>query len=84
MTYKTIEQASFGATYKHDANTFTVYEIGEYDENSVLAGQQSRTFLDSFDSFEDAKEAFPDAELIDGSTYQEPSLHHLPDGPDDY
>lgn len=82
MSYKTIEQGSRGATYKNGMNTFTVYEIGVYPRSSVLAGQQSRRFLDSFNSLEEAKEAFPDAKFIQGSTYREPYLNHLSDDED--
>lgn len=81
-SYKTIEQGSRGATYRESASTFTVYEIGTYSRSSVLAGQQSRKWLDSFDSLEEAQAAFPDAEFIEGSTYREPSLGHLSDDGD--
>lgn len=82
-TYKTIEQGSRGATYQNDMDTWTVYEIGTYPRSSVLAGQQSRTWLDEFKSLEEAKAAYPDAELINGTTYREPSLNHLPDEGDE-
>lgn len=87
-TYQVIEHASRGATYQHAEGTYTVYEIGTYPRSSVLAGQQSRTFLDSFEgptALADAKKAYPKARLS-GSTYREPSLNHLPDpeGPDPY
>ena len=39
-----------------------VYGIGTYERSSVLAGQTMRVFLDSFDSIEDARAAFPDAD----------------------
>lgn len=81
-SYKVIEQGSRGATYQNDANTFTVYEIGTYPRSSVLAGQQSRTWLDQFESLADAQKAHPDAQLS-GDTYREPSLMHLPDEGDD-
>ena len=81
-SYKTIEQGSRGATYRESNSTFTVYEISKYPRGSVLAGQQSRRYLDSFDSLGEAKEAYPDAELIGGSTYREPFLGHLSDDSD--
>jgi len=49
-----------------------------------LAGQQMRVFLDSFNSLDQARKAFPDANSIKGSTYREPCLDHLSDGPDNY
>ena len=81
-SYQTIEQGSRGATYRHDSGHFTVYEIGVYPRSSVLSGQQRRTFLDDFESLDAAKAAYPDAELINGTTYREPSLAHLPDEDD--
>lgn len=55
-----IEFPSVGRTYAH--NTYTVYEYGTYSRSSVLAGQMSRTFLDSYDTLEEARAAFPGAE----------------------
>jgi hypothetical protein len=75
--YKTIEKASRGATYQNGADTFTVYAIDAYPRHSVLAGQQRRRFLDTYESEKAAREAHPDAELIAGTTYREPSLNHL-------
>lgn len=84
--YKVIEQGSRGATYQNDMDTFTVYEIGTYPRHSVLAGQQSRRWVNDFRSLAEAQAAHPDAQFS-GSTYREPSLHHLPgdgDGSNDY
>lgn len=89
MAHRTIEEASYGTTYRHRPGTFTVYEIGVYPRGSVLEGQQMRSFLDHFEdgtreeNLAAAKAAYPDAELIEGSTFQEPYLGHLPDD-DDY
>lgn len=85
-SYLVIEQGSRGATYQNDMDTFTVYEIGTYEESSVLAGQQRRRFVDEFKSLAEAQAAHPTAR-VSGSTYREPSLHHLPgsdDGSNDY
>ena len=38
-----------------------VYGIGTYEESSVLAGQTKRVFLDDFDTVEEAKAAYPNA-----------------------
>ena len=81
-TSKTIEFGR-GATYANDR--YTVYEHGTYPRSSVLAGQHQRVWLDDFDTLEEAKAAYPDAEdCTGGTTYQAPSLSHLPDpdGPD--
>jgi hypothetical protein len=48
----------------------------------VLAGQPCRKFVDNFETLEEAKKAYPTAREIAGTTYQPPSLNHLPDGPD--
>ena len=85
-TYQVIEQGSCGATYQNGMNKFTVYTIGRYERSSVLAGQQKRVWEDDFDSLAAAQAAYPQARFS-GSTYREPSLHHLPgdgDGSQDY
>jgi hypothetical protein len=68
--YKTIEHASHGETYQHAEGTYTVYAIGTYPRHSVLAGQQSRRFVDVFESEKAAREAHPTAILVVGTTYQ--------------
>jgi len=78
-SYQVIEQGSRGATYQNGDDTFTVYEIGTYGRGSVLAGQQRRQWLDEFQSLAEAQAAYPQAEFINGSTYREPNLNHLPD-----
>ena len=55
-----IEFPSVGRTYAH--NKYTAYEYGTYPRSSVLAGQVSRTFPDSFDTLEEARAAFPGAD----------------------
>lgn len=75
MSDLTIERGR-GATYSTDR--WTVYEHGTYERGSVLEGQSRRVWLDDFDSLEEAVVAYPDANVIEGSTYQRPSLNHLP------
>jgi hypothetical protein len=55
-----------------------VYEHGTYGRDSVLAGQSRRSWLDDFETLEEAVTAYPDARVIDGSTYQPMCLNHLP------
>lgn len=43
-----------------------VWEIGEYAESSVLAGQTRRARLDCFDTVEEAQKAYPDATVSEG------------------
>jgi len=53
-TEQTIEANKYGS--------FSVYEFGVYPRSSVLAGQTRKTFLDMFDTIEDAKSAYPQAD----------------------
>lgn len=76
MSAHTIERGR-GETYATDR--WTVYEHGTYPRGSVLAGQSRRTWVDDFDTLEEAVIAYPDAQVITGSTYRKPSLAHLPD-----
>jgi hypothetical protein len=71
----TIEPGSHGETY-HREGGFTVYGHSTYGEGSVLEGQDMRCFLDYFDTLEEAQNAFPTAEVIEGSTYQQIHIPH--------
>lgn len=75
MSDLTIERAR-GATYASDR--WAVYEHGTYERGSVLEGQSRRAWLDDFDTLEEAVIAYPDAVVCACSTYQPPSLNHLP------
>jgi hypothetical protein len=75
----TIERGR-GATYAN--NDFVVYEHTTYPRTSVLAGQPCRKWIDSFATLEEAKTKFPTAVECVGTTYQPPSLNHLPDDGD--
>ena len=72
---QTIERGR-GATYSSDR--WTVYEHGVYDRDSVLSGQSRRTWLDDFDSLEEAQKAYPEAVVCACSTYSAACLDHLP------
>jgi hypothetical protein len=66
-----------GATYAN--NRFTVYKYSIYDESSVLAGQTRRQWIDDFDTLEEARAAYPEAEVqVSHSLYRPPYLGHLP------
>jgi hypothetical protein len=54
-----IEYPSAGATYSRDE--YGVYAYGVYPDSSVLAGQPKRSFVESFDSLEEARENYPAA-----------------------
>lgn len=64
-----IEYPSVGKTYSR--NEYGVYSYGTYEASSVLAGQERRSALGSFDSLEEAQLAYPGAEWVDGSLYHE-------------
>jgi hypothetical protein len=78
--YTTIEYPSAGATYS--LPEYGVYRYDTYPRGSVLEGQERRSFLDAFETLEEAQAAYPEAEYQEGSGYVEPYLGHLPDGPD--
>jgi hypothetical protein len=75
MSYTAIEYPSSGATYSR--NEYGVYRYDEYPESSVLAGQERRSFLDSFPTLAEAKKAYPDAEES-GCGYQQLEIPHTP------
>lgn len=76
-----IEYPSMGTTYNR--KEYGVYEYSEYPRSSVLAGEEKRVFLDSFETLDQAKKAYPHAEVIEGSSFQPRSFNHLSDD-DDY
>lgn len=75
-----IEFPSRGATYSRQV--YGVYSYDRYPRSSVLAGQQRRTFLDSFETLAEAKAKFPAAKVVNGCGYVPPDLSHLPDDGD--
>ena len=65
------------------ARSFVIKDIGtKYPENSVLAGQTRIQFVDSFDTLEEAKEAYPSAELTHKLLMPVNTFDHLPDDTD--
>lgn len=62
---------------------FVVHGFGTYSQNSVLAGQPMKKFLDSFGTDTEALEIYPEAE--NGNCWTDPqvSVSHLP-GEGDY
>ena len=81
----TLEQEQ-GCTY--GSSDQALYAHGVYPRSSVLAGQPRRVFIDSWGSMEEATHDLREigilskVAILDGSTYCEPSLSHLDDGPD--
>ena len=80
MVDQTIERGR-GATYASER--WTVYEHGVYDRDSVLSGQSRRSWLNDFDSLEEAQKAYPEAVVCAFSTYTPPCLNHLPEDGED-
>lgn len=66
--------------YSDQYQWYSVYEFGRYPRSSVLAGQTRKSFLDSFDSLEEAQAAYPKADV--GYVPACNSVAHLPDGDD--
>lgn len=75
-----IEYPSAGSTYSRDV--FGVYAYDTFPASSVLAGQQRRSFLDSFDTLDEAQAEYPDAVSDCACGWQAPDLSHLPFDPD--
>ena len=71
MAYQTIEP---------DEQYWNVYEHGRYERGSVLAGQSRRSFIASYESLQEARSAYPKADVIDHSTklHHNPMPHHAP------
>jgi cell division protein YceG involved in septum cleavage len=67
--YYTIEPDRYGVL---------VYEWGIYERSSVLAGQERKTFMDGYDSVEDALKQYPSAQVLSGSRPAHNSVMHLP------
>jgi len=68
--------------YYHILNQRGVFVVKGYDthpRHSVLAGQTRINYLDSFDTYEEAAEAYPEA--TDSNAYVEPvnTFGHLDD-----
>jgi hypothetical protein len=55
-------------TIEKEYEKFAVFGHGEYPEDSVLAGQYARGFIDSFDTLEEAQAVYPEAEFSELKT----------------
>lgn len=64
--------------YPESDPQYHVYGWSTYPESSVLAGQAMKCWLDSFDSIDEAKAKFPQAELSHALLEPRVSLNHLP------
>ena len=78
-TYFTIEPSVVGLGID---NEFTVYEWGTYDRSSVLAGQQKKSYRDTFQTVALALEAYPKADVMEWTVSANNTFDHLPDEDD--
>ena len=72
----TIEPEGDGEYYPIE---YVVYELGVHPPYSVLAGQQSKAYIAGFGTLEEARSAYPMAEVEEHGTIVYNSVDHLPD-----
>ncbi|MFD3435275.1 hypothetical protein [Alteromonas macleodii] len=66
-------------------HSFVVKDIGgRYEADSVLAGQVKISFVDAFDTLEEAKAAYPEAQVTHPHLLPQNTFDHLPDEQDIY
>ena len=73
----TIEPEGDGEYYPIE---YVGYELGGHPRHSVLAGQQSKAYIAGFGTIEEARSAYPKAEVAEHGTVVYNSVDHLPDG----
>lgn len=56
---------------------WAVYEWGVYEDSSVLAGQNRKSFIGSYTTLEEAQEKYPTAQV--GYREANNTVDHLPD-----
>ena len=67
----------------NEGGEFVVKDIGNvYPSHSVLAGQTIIQFVDSFDTLEEAEEAYPNAVVSNHLLVPRNTYDHLPDDAD--
>jgi len=79
MDYYTIELVGQGQTYFDPSGGVYVYEHGAYERSSVLHGQPRRSFIDQFSTVAEAQKEYPNAKVLEGSSYVFRSLTFLED-----
>ena len=72
----TIEPEGDGEYYPVE---YLVHEWGVYSRRSVLAGQQSKYVIAGFGTLEEARRAYPMAEVMEHETIVYNTVDHLPD-----
>ena len=63
-----IEFPSKGATYYNEA--YGVYKYDTWPSHSVLAGEERRTYLEEFNTLEEAQAKYPKAVVVDHSCFR--------------
>ena len=63
---------------RYGNNRYVVKGYDTYPSHSVLAGQTRISFIDSFDTLEEAQEMYPEAELSHPFLEPRNTFHHLP------
>ena len=79
--YYTIEPDFGSPTEMEDFPYYSVFKWGTHPEDSVLAGQESKTLVDEFDSLHQAIAEYPDAAVFDGPIPPHNTFDHLPSEP---
>ena len=69
--FLTIEPQVYRESVGGHPSGYVVYGHGTYEAYSVLAGQPMRVYLEPFDTVEDARAAYPTAQVLDWSTHVE-------------
>lgn len=72
--YLTLEPAS--NALQRVGYTHAVYEHGENEPTSVLAGYPTRIYRGAYKSLAEAQAVFPEAQVVDSSTRNDPVLPH--------
>lgn len=69
---------------RHQAGKVSVHGWRPYPSSSVLSGQMAKCYIDTFDTLEEAQEAYPEAGPSHVLLQPQVSLGHLPDSGDLY
>jgi hypothetical protein len=75
-SYLVIEP-SHGETYDHPGEV-TVYKYDTYPRGSVLEGRERRSYVDSFPTVDEARKAYPKADVSESTGYQPLVLPEVP------
>ncbi len=63
---------------KYSKQQFTVKLVGIWGKRTVLAGQEKITFIENFDTEEEARDKYPDIELVAEDCFRN-TYDHLKD-----